>query len=92
MNFLQAIHYRKAEFLATLSLRLGHYLLWHVLLGVYVENVELLWCIPTFTTLLTFITFLQSVPFVLGRYNERGSRFTAILMAFAKALKMASIL
>jgi hypothetical protein len=42
MNFLQAIHYRKAAFLATLSLRLGHYLLWHVLLGVYVENVELL--------------------------------------------------
>jgi hypothetical protein len=41
MNFLQAIWYRKAGFLASLSLRLGHYLIWHILLGVYVELIEL---------------------------------------------------
>ncbi|HBC78525.1 MAG TPA: hypothetical protein DEO60_06125 [Bacteroidales bacterium] len=37
MNFLQAIWYRKAGFLASLSLRLGHYLIWHILLGIYIE-------------------------------------------------------
>ncbi len=41
MNLLQAIFYRKAGFLASISVRLGHYLLWHILLGVYVEFVEL---------------------------------------------------
>lgn len=39
-----------------------------------------------------FIRFLHNVPFVLGRYGESGSRLTAILIALAKALKMASIL
>ena len=37
MNFLQAIWYRKAGFPASLSLRLGHYLIWHILLGIYIE-------------------------------------------------------
>lgn len=37
MNFLQAIWYRKAGFLASLSLRLGHYLIWHILLGISIE-------------------------------------------------------
>jgi len=42
MNFLQAIYYRKSGFLASLFVRLGHYLFWHILLGVYVEYLELL--------------------------------------------------
>ena len=37
MNLLQALWYRKAGFLASLSLRLGHYLIWHILLGIYIE-------------------------------------------------------
>ncbi|NNE77364.1 MAG: hypothetical protein HKN31_09865 [Pricia sp.] len=41
MNLLQAVYYRKAGFLASLTLRLGHYILWHMLLGVYVEYIEL---------------------------------------------------
>jgi hypothetical protein len=41
MNLLQALFYRKAGFLSSLSIRLGHYLLWHILLGVYVQFVEL---------------------------------------------------
>lgn len=41
MNLIQAIHYKKSGFLASLSLRLGHYLFWHILLGVYVEWFEL---------------------------------------------------
>ncbi len=41
MNFIQAIHYKKSGLLASLSLRLGHYLFWHILLGVYVEWFEL---------------------------------------------------
>lgn len=41
MNFLQAVYFKKAGFLASLNIRLGHYLLWHILLGVYVEMVEL---------------------------------------------------
>lgn len=42
MNFLQAIWYRKAGFLASLSIRIGHYLIWHILLGIYIQYVELL--------------------------------------------------
>ena len=41
MNYLQAIYYKNAGFLATLSIRLGHYLFWHILLGVYVQFIEL---------------------------------------------------
>ncbi|ULQ55215.1 hypothetical protein KJS94_11235 [Flavihumibacter rivuli] len=41
MNFLQALYFRKAGFLASLFLRLGHYLVWHILLGIYVEQFEL---------------------------------------------------
>lgn len=41
MNFLQAIYFRKSGFLASLSLRLGHYMIWHILLGIYVEFIEL---------------------------------------------------
>jgi hypothetical protein len=38
MNFLQAIWYKRSGFLASLFIRLGHYLLWHISLGIYVEN------------------------------------------------------
>ena len=41
MNMFQALTYRKNGFPAALSLRLGHYVLWHILLGVYVEFVEI---------------------------------------------------
>ncbi|WP_460971937.1 hypothetical protein [Spirosoma migulaei] len=41
MNFLQAMWYKKAGFLASFSIRLGHYLIWHILLGIYVEFIEL---------------------------------------------------
>jgi hypothetical protein len=41
MNLLQAIYFRKAGFLASLMLRLGHYFIWHILLGIYVEYFEL---------------------------------------------------
>lgn len=41
MNFLQVIYYRKNGFIASLSTRLGHYFLWHILLGIYVEYVQL---------------------------------------------------
>jgi hypothetical protein len=43
MNFLQAIWYRKAGFLASLSVRLGHYLIWHILLGIYIEYHDLVY-------------------------------------------------
>lgn len=41
MNFIQAVFLKKSGFIATLSVRLGHYLIWHILLGIYVEAIEL---------------------------------------------------
>jgi hypothetical protein len=41
MNFLQAVHFRRSGFLASLAVRLGHYLFWHILLGIYVQYIEL---------------------------------------------------
>ncbi|TNF42825.1 MAG: hypothetical protein EP311_04515 [Cytophagales bacterium] len=41
MNFIQAVYFKKAGFLASLTLRLGHYLIWHIALGIYVQWVEL---------------------------------------------------
>lgn len=41
MNFIQAIYFKNAGFLASLTLRLGHYLFWHILLGIYVQYFEL---------------------------------------------------
>jgi hypothetical protein len=41
MNFIQGIYFKKAGFLASLNLRLGHYLFWHILLGIYVQYFEL---------------------------------------------------
>ena len=43
MNFLQAVWYRKAGFLASLSVRLGHYFVWHILLGIYIEYHDLVY-------------------------------------------------
>lgn len=40
-NLLGVICLRKAGFMASMFLRLGHYLLWHIVLGMYVEFVEL---------------------------------------------------
>ena len=40
-NLLLAWFFRRAGFLASLTMRLGHYLIWHILLGIYVEYVEL---------------------------------------------------
>jgi hypothetical protein len=41
MNYFQAIYFKNAGFLASLTLRLGHYLFWHILLGIYVQFFEL---------------------------------------------------
>ncbi|MCM4166143.1 hypothetical protein DHD08_00435 [Arenibacter sp. H213] len=41
MNLLQAIHFKKSGFLVSLTMRLGHYFIWHILFGVYVEYLEL---------------------------------------------------
>ena len=41
MNFLQAQIFVRYGFIASLAMRLGHYMFWHILLGVYVEVVEL---------------------------------------------------
>ena len=42
MNYLQGIYYKNAGFIASLTLRLGHYLFWHILLGIYVQHFEIL--------------------------------------------------
>jgi hypothetical protein len=41
MNAWQFRSYLKYGFVASLAVRLGHYLIWHVVLGVYVEFIEL---------------------------------------------------
>jgi hypothetical protein len=41
MNFFQALSFKNAGFLASLTVRLGHYLFWHILLGIYVQYLEL---------------------------------------------------
>lgn len=41
MNLMQALFFRKAGFISSLVLRLGHYLVWHILLGIYIEFIEL---------------------------------------------------
>ena len=41
MNYIQASYYLKAGFLSSLTLRLGHYLFWHIILGIYVQYVEI---------------------------------------------------
>lgn len=41
MNYFQAIYFKNAGFLASFTIRLSHYLFWHILLGMYVQFVEL---------------------------------------------------
>ena len=41
MNAWQFRSYLKYGFAASLAVRLGHYLIWHILLGIYVEFIEL---------------------------------------------------
>lgn len=41
MNFIQALYFRKTGFIGSLSIRLGHYLLWHIILGIYIQQFEL---------------------------------------------------
>jgi hypothetical protein len=41
MNAWQFRSYLKYGFVASLAVRLGHYLIWHVMLGIYVEYFEL---------------------------------------------------
>lgn len=41
MNYLQATYFIKAGFISSLTLRLGHYLFWHIILGIYVQYFEL---------------------------------------------------
>jgi len=41
MNFIQALLFKKTGFISSLSLRLGHYLLWHIILGFYIQQFEL---------------------------------------------------
>ena len=36
-NLLQAVYFRKAGFAAALMIRLGHYSLWHILFGIYLQ-------------------------------------------------------
>ncbi|WP_290796905.1 hypothetical protein [Flavihumibacter sp. UBA7668] len=38
MNFIQVWYYRKAGFSASLFLRLGHYMVWHILNGILIEQ------------------------------------------------------
>jgi hypothetical protein len=41
MNLIQALYLKRAGFISSLSLRLGHYFLWHILLGIYVQYIEI---------------------------------------------------
>jgi hypothetical protein len=40
MNLLQGIYLVRYGFSSSLALRLGHYLVWHILLGIFVQFVE----------------------------------------------------
>jgi hypothetical protein len=42
MNAWQFRSYLQYGFLASLAVRLGHYFIWHILLGIYVQYVELM--------------------------------------------------
>jgi hypothetical protein len=37
MNLLQALYYRRSGWFGALAIRYGHYLIWHIALGIYVE-------------------------------------------------------
>lgn len=37
MNYLQAYYFKSQSFISSLSIRLGHYLIWHILNGLFIE-------------------------------------------------------
>lgn len=37
MNFIQAIYFRKFGWASSIYIRLGHYLVWHILNGIYIQ-------------------------------------------------------
>lgn len=37
MNFIQVLLYRKYGFAASVTVRMGHYLIWHILNGIYIQ-------------------------------------------------------
>lgn len=37
MNFIQVLMYRKYGFAASVTVRMGHYLIWHILNGIYLQ-------------------------------------------------------
>lgn len=39
MNFIQAIFFKQYGFASSLMVRLGHYLIWHILNGIYIQYV-----------------------------------------------------
>lgn len=41
MNYIQVLYFRKYSFSASLSVRLGHYLIWHILNGVFIQYILL---------------------------------------------------
>jgi hypothetical protein len=41
MNFIQVYYFKKYSFIASLSVRLGHYMVWHILNGIYIQYVIL---------------------------------------------------
>jgi hypothetical protein len=41
MNLIQGICFFRYGFVAAYTLRLGHYIIWHILLGIYVQYFEL---------------------------------------------------
>lgn len=41
MNYIQVQFFKKYSFVASLAVRLGHYLIWHILNGVYIQFVLL---------------------------------------------------
>lgn len=41
MNFLQAVYYKRNGWASSVYMRLGHYLIWHILNGIYIQYVVL---------------------------------------------------
>lgn len=41
MNFIQALYFKKTGFIGSLFLRLGHYMIWHIILGIYIQLFDL---------------------------------------------------
>jgi len=46
MNFLQAIFFKKQGWASSVYIRLGHYLVWHILNGIYIQYIVLSNAVP----------------------------------------------